>query len=295
MLAHHGCDVHFVARSDYDHIRQHGFHLQTRDEHIHLPDVNVVSHVSQLPLVDVLLIATKTTENAHLLQLIQETPGKPVVVVLQNGLGIEQDLEKQIGIGRILGGCCFLCSNKLGPGRIHHLDFGRITLGWASPESHHLAVNPHIAEQIARDFQQSGIDLQVIPDMLEARWRKLMWNIPYNGLSVALNASTDEMMSNPAATQLVFTIMEEVRAAAKACGKSIEPEFTTKLMEQTKSMVPYDSSMRLDYRAQRTMELEAIYARPIAAANAAGSPMPSVQMLYHQLLFLQSRYDRTVS
>jgi 2-dehydropantoate 2-reductase len=156
-------------------------------------------------------------------------------------------------------------------------------------------VNPHVAEQIARDFQQSGIDMQVIPDMLEARWRKLMWNIPYNGLSVALNASTDEMMSNPAATQLVFTIMEEVRAAAKACGKSIEPEFTTKLMEQTKSMVPYDSSMRLDYRAQRTMELEAIYARPIAAANAAGSPMPSVQMLYHQLLFLQSRYARTVS
>lgn len=292
MLAHYGCEVHFVARSDYGHIRQHGLHLQTRDKHIHLPHVNVVAHVSELPPVDVLLIATKTTENAGLLKLIQETPGKPAIVILQNGLGIEQELETKVGVGRILGGCCFLCSNKVGPGRIHHLDFGRITLGWSTPESRQHAVNPNLAEQMAHDFQNSGIDMQVIPDMLEARWRKLMWNIPYNGLSVALNASTAEIMSNPASASLVFTIMEEVRGAAQACGKKIEAEFTTKLMEQTTAMVPYDSSMRLDYRAQRPMELEAIYARPIAAAEAAGYSMPSVKMLYHQLRFMQSRYDR---
>lgn len=292
MLAHHGCDVHFVARSDYDHIRQYGLQLQTRDQHILLSNAKVVPHVSQLPEVDVLLIATKTTENGSLLKLIHETPAKPVIVVLQNGLGIEQELEQQLGIGRILGGCCFLCSNKVGPGKIHHLDFGRITLGWASPDSQPHAQNPNIATQIATDFQRAGIDLQVIPDLLEARWRKLMWNIPYNGLSVVLNASTAEIMANPAATELVLNMMEEVRLAAQASGKVIEPEFTTKLMEQTRLMVPYDSSMRLDYRARRSMELEAIYARPLAAAQAAKRPMPAVHMLYQQLQFLQSRYER---
>lgn len=290
MLAHHGCDVHFVARSDFEHIRQHGFHLQTRDQHIHLNPVNVVSHVSQLPPIDVLLLATKTTENGRLKQWIAETPGEPAVVVLQNGLGIEQELEAEFGKGRILGGCCFLCSNKIGPGRIHHLDFGRITLGWASLDSQVHSQTPHVAEQIATDFQRAGIDLKVIPDMLEARWRKLMWNIPYNGLSVALNASTAEIMNNAAAAELVFTLMEEVRSGAGACGKLIEPEFTTQLMVQTKNMVPYDSSMRLDFRARRPMELEAIYAKPLAAAEQAGCPLPSVKMLYRQLQFLQAAY-----
>jgi len=290
MLAHTGCEVHFVARSDYAQIHQEGFHLQTRDQHIHLHPVNVVSQIAQLPAVDVLLIATKTTGNAGLLQLIRQTPGEPLIVVLQNGFGIEQELEQHLGKGRVLGGCCFLCSNKIGPGRIHHLDFGRITLGWSSPDSASYAKNPRIAEQIAADFQRAGIDMQIIPDMLEARWRKLMWNIPYNGLSVVLNASTYEIMSHPASEARVFALMEQVRSAANASGKSIEAEFTLKLMEQTKSMVPYDSSMRLDYLNHRPMELEAIYARPLAAAEAIGSPMPSVRMLYQQLQFLQSRY-----
>jgi len=79
-------------------------------------------------------------------------------------------------------------------------------------------------------------------------------------------------MNDAAAAELVFTLMEEVRSGAGACGKLIEPEFTTQLMVQTKNMVPYDSSMRLDYRARRPMELEAIYAKPLAAAECM-SPM----------------------
>ena len=292
MLAHHGCDVQFVARSDYEHIRQHGLHLQTRDQQILLPNAQVVNSVSQLRPCDVLLIATKTTENHHLPEIIRQTPGQPAIVVLQNGLGIEQELEQQFGVGRILGGCCFLCSYKIGPGKIHHLDFGRITLGWASTEHLSPMANALVSEQIASDFNRAGIALQVIPDLLEARWRKLMWNIPYNGLSVALDASTVDIMSDPAAAQLVSQLMEEVREAAVACGKKIEPEFAEALMEQTRNAVPYDSSMRLDFRANRPMELEAIYGRPLLAAQRVGQAMPRVEMLYQELKFLQAKRHR---
>jgi 2-dehydropantoate 2-reductase len=51
-------------------------------------------------------------------------------------------------------------------------------------------------------------------------------------------------------------------------------------------MVPYDSSMRLDYLAKRPMELRAIFEAPIAAARAAGVSMTRVEMLHHQLKFL---------
>lgn len=286
MLAASGADVQFIARSDYEHIREHGLKLQTKERRIDLKPVSVVHNVQQLRPFDILIIATKTTENAQLRPIIQACPWNPTIVLLQNGLGLEEDLEQIAGEGRVLGGCCFLCSNKVAPGEIHHLDYGRITLGWPSSQSAAAAQNPSLPKQLQADFNNAGITLEVIPDLIAARWRKLMWNIPYNGLSVALNASTQDIMNHAASSELVYTLMEEVRAAAQACGKSIEPSFTFQLMEQTKLMVPYDSSMRVDYLNGRPLELEAIYGRPLKIAQAAGYHMPSVLMLYQQLQFL---------
>jgi 2-dehydropantoate 2-reductase len=37
-----------------------------------------------------------------------------------------------------------------------------------------------------------------------ARWRKLVWNIPFNGLTVVLNATTDHLMNNPETKELAY-------------------------------------------------------------------------------------------
>jgi 2-dehydropantoate 2-reductase len=52
-------------------------------------------------------------------------------------------------------------------------------------------------------------------------------------------------------------------------------------------MVPYDSSMRLDYLAQRPMEIEAIFGNPLKAAREAGMAAPRIQVLHDQLKFLE--------
>ncbi len=44
-----------------------------------------------------------------------------------------------------------------------------------------------------------------------------------------------------------------------------------KTIEVTRSMVPYDSSMRLDYLNRRPMEVEAIFGNPLRAARASGA------------------------
>ncbi|MNT88113.1 2-dehydropantoate 2-reductase [compost metagenome] len=47
--------------------------------------------------------------------------------------------------------------------------------------------------------------------------------------------------------------------------------------------------MQLDYAARHRLELEAIYAAPLEAVARAGGSMPSVQMLYQVLSFLDER------
>jgi 2-dehydropantoate 2-reductase len=207
-------------------------------------------------------------------------------LVLQNGLDVEADAAAVVGEQRVLGGCCFLCSNKVGPGHIKHLDYGQIVFGEYSGQ--HDSITPRV-QRIADEMVASGIDAKPTQDLLLTRWRKLMWNIPFNGLSVVLNATTKELVEDPSAVALVESMIAEVHAAAEHCGAKIDPAMKAKTIDVTRSMVPYDSSMRLDYLHQRPMEVESIFGNPIRSAKQHGASMPLVEMLYQQLKFIDAR------
>ncbi|MCO8120458.1 putative 2-dehydropantoate 2-reductase [Stieleria sp. TO1_6] len=286
LLAAAGHDVHFLLHSDFDHVRTHGLKIESHWGDFELPDVNAYKSADAMPACDVTLLGLKTVNNHLLPELLkQPTSGGGVVLVLQNGLGVERDVAQLVGEDRVLGGCCFLCSNKVGPGHIRHIDYGRIVFGPLRNTAQTLA----ISDQIRQEMDAAGIEVQCSDDLNKVRWRKLMWNIPFNGLSVALDASTDKLVASQAAVELVRDIISEVHSAAAACGAQIGAEWIDKTIDHTRQMVPYDSSMRLDYLAGRPMELQAILKNPIETARRAGVAMPKTEMLYQQLCFLQQQ------
>ena len=133
------------------------------------------------------------------------------------------------------------------------------------------------------------MDAEATDDLLLTRWKKLMWNIPFNGLSVALDASTQEIMEHGDSLALAEAIIREVHTAAVGLGVAVPESWIQKQIDATKKMVPYDASMRLDYRFGRPMELDAIFSNPIEAASSAGIAMPLVGMMLKQLKFMNSR------
>ncbi len=298
MLAKAGREVHFLMRSDADVVRRQGltvdsvlgdFHLRPDQLHVHDEPLSV-------PPCDVTIVGLKTTQNHLLPRLLagstrpaaddRDRSSRGVVLCLQNGLCSEQDSVNVVGQDRVLGGCCFLCSNKIGPGHIRHIDYGRIVMGeFTSPDQPAAGVTPRV-QSIVDDLRAARIDAHATGDLWAARWRKLMWNIPFNGLSVVLNASTRELIDTPATEQLATTIMHEVYAAARGFGRLLPEDSIHLTLEHTRDMKPYDSSMRLDYLAGRPMELPAIFEAPLAAAARAGIAMPTVNALYQQLSFL---------
>ena len=284
MLARHGHEVHFLLHSDFQHVVDHGLKVDSTWGNFQL-DVHAHQNAETLPPCDVTIVALKTTRNDLLSELLPlPTRNGGLVLVLQNGLDVEADSAAVVGMDRVLGGCCFLCSNKVGPGHIHHMDFGRIVFGeYARNE-----VTPRV-QRICDEMNAAGIDVMVSDDLKMVRWRKLMWNIPFNGLSVVLNASTKEIVENPYAESLTNTIIVEVHAAAAACGVVVDEAMIHKTMARTKKMVPYDSSMRLDYLNKRPMEVESILGNPLRAASGVNHKMPLVEMLYQQLCFLDAQ------
>jgi len=283
LLAKAGFDVHFLLHRDYEHVRAAGLRIESVWGDFHLPTVQAHRSAATMPPCDVTIVALKTTRN-HLLGDLLPPPTRQggVVLVLQNGLDVEADSARVVGADRVLGGCCFLCSNKVGPGHIRHLDFGRVVFGeYESPGD---GITPR-AQRIADELVSAGIDAQASDNLAMVRWRKLMWNIPFNGLSVILDASTKQIVDDPHACALADAIIREVHQGAATCGVTVPVDMIDKTLENTRRMVPYDSSMRLDYLHQRPMELQAIFGNPLAAVAAQGGQMPRVEMLHQQLRF----------
>jgi 2-dehydropantoate 2-reductase len=283
-----GFEVHFLLRSDYEHVRAHGLRVESADRILSLGRVNAHARAETMPPCDVVIVALKTTQNRALPELIAPplaTDG--VVLMLQNGLGVEAEAAAVVGADRVMGGLCFICANKVGPGLIRHLDYGDVIIGEYRPDGAVAGITPRL-EAIVSDFRAAQVSATCAEDLLLARWKKLVWNIPYNALSVILRATTDQLMRNPDTRALVASIMREVVAVAAACGKMIDDGFVQKMLDDTDRMKPYKTSMMLDYEGGRPMEIEAMYARPLAAAQAAGCPAPRIETLLRQLRFLES-------
>ncbi|TWU32923.1 putative 2-dehydropantoate 2-reductase [Novipirellula artificiosorum] len=281
MLAKQGKEVHFLLHSDYDHVAANGLVVESVWGDFRLPKVHAHASPQTMPPCDITIVGLKTTQN-HLLAELLPAPTRDggVVLVLQNGLDVEQDTVAVVGEGRVFGGCCFLCSNKIGPGHIRHIDYGRIVFGQYGMTTEAMR---RLGLKIAEDFNAAGVDTKFSESLPVVRWRKLMWNIPFNGLSVVLDASTKQIIENKHACRLANQIIREVHAGAAACGVAVPEEAIEITLEHTRKMVPYDSSMRLDFRNQRPMEVEAIIGNPVRAAARIGYEMCRVEMLYQQL------------
>jgi 2-dehydropantoate 2-reductase len=141
-------------------------------------------------------------------------------------------------------------------------------------------------QDIAGDFTKAGLTVRTAPDLATARWKKLVWNVPYSGLSVVLSALTDTLNKNPYSRDLVENLMREVCDAAAACGHPIEEEFIKEMLEYTDAMTPYRTSMKIDFDEKRPMEVEAIFGNPLRAAEKAGMKVQLMEMLYRELKYM---------
>ncbi|MDL2224518.1 2-dehydropantoate 2-reductase, partial [Bacteroidales bacterium OttesenSCG-928-M06] len=215
MLAKAGEKVKFLFRSDYEFVQNNGLKVDSVSGNFILPQIDAYNSVEKMGACDVVLICLKTTNNSLLKKLLPPLLHKNTLVILiQNGLGLEEDVAKDFPLLNLAGGMAFICSQKSGPGHISHLDYGKLTLAAYNEEA------AAIVEQVAEDFNRSGVETVVLPDLESARWKKLVWNIPYNGSTVVLQTTTQELMDNPATESLMKELMEEVVAAANACNIS---------------------------------------------------------------------------
>ncbi|MFO1484156.1 MAG: putative 2-dehydropantoate 2-reductase [Verrucomicrobiaceae bacterium] len=278
-LAQHGNHVHFLMRSDYEHVKQHGLKIQSHLGDFDLPQVNCHRSTTEIGLCDLVIIAMKATANEALLDLLPPLlKDDTVILTLQNGLGSDDFLAQHFGSERVLGGLCFVCINRIAPGVIHHIAQGQIALG------EHSGAPQTRMEALAAEFRRCGIDCVVEPSLITARWKKLVWNIPFNGLSIAAgNKDTAAILADAVLEQRVRDLMREIIVTAGKLGFEIPLGLIDVMIERTRTMSAYKPSSLIDFLAGSEVELEAIWGEPVRRAKTAGIEMPRVEELYQQL------------
>ena len=283
-LAYFGRDVHFLMRGDVEEIRRFGLRIRGRGENLRVAKVQHHASTEEIGPCDLALIAVKTTSNSDLIKLLPPLLHETTMLLtLQNGLGNEEFLAENFGAERVLGGLCFVCVNRVSRGVIEHYDHGYIAIGehdrYPQPRTH----------DVASEFQRCGVVCGLVENLALERWRKLVWNVPFNGLSVAAGGiDTAAILSDDQLRSECLELMDEVIVAANKCGFPLPAAAAIEQVKRTESMGAYTPSTLIDFQAGRPLEVEAIWGEPLRRAAAAGALTPRLQELYEKLKTMNS-------
>jgi 2-dehydropantoate 2-reductase len=279
-----GVDVELLLKSDYDAATQNGLHIRSVDGDFQVPPTAFRAHrsASTLPPADLVIISTKTTANHTLPATLAPCvrPGTRLLT-LQNGFGNEAFLARHFPEARVYGATAFVSVHRIAPATADHQHSGHLAIGQYTPGSD---APDGSVEPIASLLRRTGFRVAVMPSLARGRWEKQLWNVPFNGLGAALDLDTERLLSTPEGEGLVRAIMAEVIAVARADGTELPPGMVDDKIRYTRTMGPYRTSMQLDRRAGRPMEIHAIVGSVCRRAAELQVPTPQLRVLETLLL-----------
>lgn len=275
LLAKQGADVSVLARSDYEHVKEHGIDITSHLGNFHFQPRQVVKDPSRLfGKLDYVLLCVKVVESADRVGLLRDTLGpNTAIVLISNGIDIEQEIAEAYPDNELISGLAFICVTRTAPGKIWHQAYGKLALG------NYPGGASEKVQKLAALFDAARITCEVSEDITTARWQKCVWNAAFNPLSVLSGGlATSDIL----ATQepLVRAIMEEIRAIAAAAGHRLPDDIVDINVSSTHKMPPYKTSMLLDFEARRPLETEAILGNAVRYGRRLGVPIPHLESVY---------------
>lgn len=214
-------NVKFHMRGEhYETSVKKGLNVTSIDGDIFIPpeSLNAYKHTDEMGTADWVVVALKSTSLDAIPDLISPLLHRDTrVLVIMNGL-VEDDLVRAMNEAgadfyALYGGMALLCSNRLGPGRVDHSYAGFLSGGVATSQG--------TAESDRKAFESlwkpTKVEIGYEKSLLRGRWRKSLWNLPFNGISVAMGGITvDIIVNDPGLRRLADLVMDETIAAANA-------------------------------------------------------------------------------
>jgi len=243
--------------------------------------VRVVGHLQDATPPELILLAVKGHDTqAAATDLAHHLENDTQVVALQNGSGHIATLQEALGPRRVMAGTVFIGAQVSAPGVIRHSAAGFIRLGryphGGDPDL--TQVVTWLADHDIRVTESATIAVDM--------WKKLLWNVGFNGPSALSGATVGAMLDQPGVAGLIQRLITEAAAVARADGVPLKDGIEDKTFAQVKGLADFKTSMLQDVLAGRPIENEPFYGFLLQEGEKLAIPTPSIRLV-HDLLALR--------
>ena len=199
--------------------------------------------------------------------------------MIQNGIGIEDAVAAAFPQNKLISAVAYIGASRPTSGVVLHEGAGNLQMG-SFPAG---KIFPE-AEVLVKAFQLSGVPCEWSDDIQLLRWKKLLWNISYNTISVLGGGlHTRQMLKADGAGALCAGLMRETVAVAQSCGVALKISDAQKQIDYNETFPAYKTSMLQDYLAGKPLEVEAIVGNAFRLAQQHHVDVPGITFCYHLL------------
>ncbi len=230
---------------------------------------------------DLLIVFTKGMHTASAIAAAAHTIGpRTMALTVQNGIGNVEAIGKFIPRERIAMGITNWPSTLVEPGLIDVAGEGEVRLWSACGDASDDIVS------ICSMIDAAGLRCRLDRDVEVAIWEKLAFNAALNSLSAVTGLTVGEMGDRPESRAVVFEIVDEVVAIAKAKGLAVDRERVRHAVEHAfANHRQHKPSMLQDRLAGRRMEIGTITGAASLCADEVAFDAP-VTATFARLLTL---------
>ncbi|SCU99247.1 LAFA_0G22870g1_1 [Lachancea sp. 'fantastica'] len=307
-------EVSLVVRSDYDHVVQHGYSIESCDygsienwkPHHMFRTADDASKSGFF--FDFIVVTVKNIPDGPKSGTVHEIV-RPIIlsnhqidqtrttsiVLIQNGLDLEKEVMEHFDQNRyklaLLSGVQLIGSTKVSTGKVVQIGQDRLSVAPFDSKDQHALDRAKLFASMYNNEGQNEVKCE--NNARYTRWKKLLYNAVVNTTTALAQLDASRCLrfsKNGISTEQNLWVpgMMEIIAIAASEGIIIDPKEMNFFLDFTKNYL-YKPSMCVDYEKGQLMELEVILGNPLRIAQENGVPAPTLFVLYQLMTILQGK------
>ncbi len=234
--------------------------------------------------IEYLLVCTKAYDSeAALASVLHRLTPDSRMLILQNGMGTQQQLIAMAGTARVLLGSTTEGAYLRAPFEVVHAGRGETAIGTLDT-----ATTPQAQGAGLQLDARFGLQLRPDPDILATLWRKLAINCAINPLTALYGCRNGELAEQPRYTEALSALCQEFEQVANALGiRLFEGPLREHALDVARKTGDNYSSMLQDIRRQRPTEIDQITGFLCLEAARLGVDVPNHRDLLQKIHQLQ--------
>jgi len=274
-------------RERADLLARNGLVLEEGEKKFRCP-VHITCDPAEIGTADILFLCVKSPDVqqglTHVAPLLM---ADSILLTLQNGIGHLDYLEaRRNGFTAI--GVTAQGANLTGPGQVRHAGEGLTRIGFMGSYPQGGAEKLKMAAAL---LTEADIPTEVVNNILDYVWAKLLVNVGINALTAINNCANGELLDSAASRGKMADAVREAESVARAKGIIFDEDpvaMAYKVCEATRSNI---SSMLQDVRKMRATEIDSINGAIVKEARRLGIFVPVNEMLVQAVKKIEQDYE----